>query len=37
MKHVRRRDVLRLAGTYLAIIMVMSIVFSFVLYNFSAQ
>ena len=37
MKHVHRRDVLRLAGTYLAIIMVMSIVFSFVLYNFSAQ
>lgn len=37
MKHVRRRDVLRLAGTYLAIIMAMSIVFSFVLYNFSAQ
>ena len=37
MKYLRRRDVLRLAGTYLAIIMAMSVAFSLVLYGFLAQ
>ena len=37
MKYLRQRDVLRLAGTYLAIIMAMSITFSAVLYSASVK
>ncbi len=37
MKYIHHRDVMRLAGTYLAIIMVMCISFSIVLYGVSAK
>ena len=37
MKHIGQRAVIRLAGTYLAIIMTMSIAFSFIIFSLSSQ